>query len=566
MNSETSLLLSCGQYLDKFYLQATANPHSEKSLQIADQLAIQLHKLWQRNPKLVKAMLALVPAQLTAASCLALKQASLLLQYSEQATWPNWLTEQMLAAQIFSLCGAVSLLQNMISTVALNSEDQKNLLDPWSLCIRQHSTILRQHLFLGLFAGCSRATQRAAEWQSPAYSTVLQLCYQLALPTMPRHNQVTLGIEQIVPKLTQHPLSPQQRHVLAMLATKEHDLSKLGRFCSDQVGEVALITSTTPKLTGYLFDTESKKLTNKQVELVSSRYKLLSPRSCKDFAWFDVFMQEEAPAVSQPQAPLSLAVLNQLNPLSSISKQLKWFEQHPSLVDFILQVASEHNRQQLQVVDLRHALALLGSDQLPTIIRQAWLAAQIRECRQPHRAWFEQWQKTFKSALLVISEHSSRIDCKEPIAQLLALSFGLQLQQDEYCRYAPLNPAGRSSNSLKQRVQFLCWQSADFPRQVSHSLASTGLAVTWQDAALSIRHSPEQGMPYNQQQTGAMLCQFALLLTEQLFYGDTHVAGLLQTSWKNATHALDLTSNPIELWLQKLAAQANSYWPIYGVM
>jgi hypothetical protein len=90
--------------------------------------------------------------------------------------------------------------------------------------------------------------------------------------------------------------------------------------------------------------------------------------------------------------------------------------------------------------------------------------------------------------------------------------------------------------------------------------------VTWQDAALSIRHSPEPGSSYNQQQHGAMLCQFALLLTEQVFYGETSVEGLLQTSLKNATQALDLTPNPIEFWLQKLAERSNCHWPLFAIL
>jgi hypothetical protein len=115
-------------------------------------------------------------------------------------------------------------------------------------------------------------------------------------------------------------------------------------------------------------------------------------------------------------------------------------------------------------------------------------------------------------------------------------------------------------------VQALCWQEPEFPRQVSHSLASTGLAVTWQDAALSIRHSPEPGATYNKQQHGAMLCQLALLLTEQVFYGETSIEGLLQTSLKNATQALDLKENPLDFWLNKLVEQTNCSWPIYGIL
>lgn len=567
MNKDSALLQACGQYLDKFYQQAVVNPQGEKALLIADQLAIQLYKLWQQNARLVSALLALSPDGFAAVTTVALKQASLLLRYAHFAKWPQWLTEQMLAAQIFSLSSSGPLLQKIAEAQPLSSDEQAMLVDPWSLCIRQHQALLRQHLFLSLFAGCSRHVLQLPEWQSPAYATILSLCYQLTLPTLPRKNQQALGIETGFRKLCLQPLSVQRRAVLTTLAHDNSELTQLGRFCSDQIGEVALITETTPKLMGYVIDLQTKKLAAKTIELISSHYKLLAPRLCRDWSWFDALVIEQTTSNDAPeQPPLSLALLNQLNPMSSITKQIKWFAQHPALVEFVLQVATEHNRQQLPVTDLRHALALLGTDQLPTVVRQAWLAAQIRDCRQPHHAWFGQWQKTLKAALILISEHSRRIDCKEPIAQLISLSFSLQLQQDEHCRFSPLSRSGRGQGSLRQRVQFLCWQEAEFPRQVSHSLASTGLAVTWQDAALSIRHSPEPGSAYNQQQHGAMLCQFALLLTEQVFYGETSVEGLLQTSLKNATQALDLTSNPIEFWLQKLTEKANCHWPLFAIL
>lgn len=567
MNKDTALLQACGQYLDKFFLQVSNNQQAEKSLLIADQLAIQLYKLWQQNPRLLSAMQALAPDNHCAATTIAFKQASILLRYSRHAGWPQWLTEQMLAAQIFSLISVAPILQKLQESLALSHEEQSVLIDPWSLCIRQQQQLLRQHLYLSLFSGCARSMAQMPDWQSPVYASVLTICYQLVLPTLPRKGQSAVGIETSIAKMCLQPLSPQKRAVLSALATHNDDLTQLGRFCSDQIGEVALICATEPKLMGYLLNLSTKKLAEQPIELLSRHYKLLAPRLCRDLSWFDALIGQEPPVTpASATTPLSLAVLNQLNPMSSISKQLLWFGQYPALVEFILQVATAHNRQQLIVTDLRHALALLGTDQLPTVVRQAWLASQIIECRQPHQLWFYQWQNTLKAALMLISEHSSRIDCKEPIAQLISLSFSLQLQQDEHCRFASLHRSGRSQTSLRQRVQALCWQEPEFPRQVSHSLASTGLAVTWQDAALSIRHSPEPGATYNKQQHGAMLCQLALLLTEQVFYGETSIEGLLQTSLKNATQALDLKENPLDFWLNKLVEQTNCHWPIYGIL
>lgn len=560
MNKNTSTLLACVQYLDKFYAQASVASTPEKSLLIADQLAIQLYKLWQQAPALVNALIALCPEQASAPTNLALKQASLLLRYSKQAKWPQWLIEQLLSAQLCSLIAIATRLQHYQNATSHNPQEFAQLTDPWKLCCQQLQPTLKKHLFLSLYQGCSRSLLKQAQWQDPAYASILTLCYQLALPTLPRVSQQAQGVETALKTLCQISLDPQTKAVVSALAADAQALTHVGRFCSDQIGEVALITSTVEKMRGHVIDMNSRKLVMQPIELLQHHYRLLAPRSAKDPDWFDVFSAEaESVNAAPPPSPISLAVLNQLNPMSSIGKQIQWFAQHPALVDFILQVASDYSRQQLPITELRHALALLGTDQLPSIVRQAWLAMQIQECRQPHQAWFTQWQKTFKTALLLLSEHSQVSICNAATAETISLSFSLQLQQDEHCRFLPIYRKGtRGSSSIRQRVQFLCWRDPEFPRQVSQTLASTGLASTWQDAVLHIRASATPSHRL------ATLCQLALLLTEQYFYGETDTDYALNTLWPTASKAIDLSAHSLTFWCHQIGERSQSYWPLYG--
>ncbi len=572
MSPEIALLQACCQYLDKFYLQGSDQPN-DKVLLITEQLAAQLIKLSQANSSLFLALLAMPPKTQTVASQLALKQASFLLYFNQHAKWPNSVCIQLLCAQLLNLRANAGLYQKLSSQEPLSDEEKRNLQDPWSPSFRLYGKRLKLTWLEQLYRGCSRQVFNRPLWQSSVYATVLTTCYQLAISTLPRQQKPGQSLEQAIRQLCATGLDPQQRAFLHRLSTLNPNFWQVGRFVQDELGEIGLIITTAPKLMACMLDVALKKLVVSPVELAEQPLKLLAPRACQDWQWYEAFNALTTAELESPQSRLSISVLDQLNTAYSIGKQVNWFNQHPELIEFVLQVASEYTREQQCVNDIRHALAILGTEQLPSVVRQSWLVNQIQQCHQPHQAWFGQFQQVFKSAITVIAQHSSAIKCHEHTAALLSLCFSLQLQLDDQSRFLPLMqpiPAeqsvqpNQSAQTLSAQAQHLIWHAAEFLRQLSASLANLGLNRQWQDAVLSLRHQPEADQSYNQQQPYAMLLQFAVHLAERCFLASDVLKNAAEIARANATHALDLPEKPLELWVDAVLADSESYWPIYG--
>lgn len=577
MSPEIALLQACCQYLDKFYLQGSEQPN-DKVLLIAEQLAAQLIKLSQANSSLILALLAMPPKTQAVASQLALKQASFLLYFNQHAKWPSSVCIQLLCAQLLNLRANAGLYQKLSSQEPLSEDEKRNLQDPWSPSFRLYGKPLKLTWLEQLYRGCSRQVFNRPLWQSSVFATALITCYQLAISTLPRQQKTGQSLEQAIRQLCATGLDPQQRAFLHRMSAQDRNFWQVGRFVQDELGEIGLIITTAPKLMACMLDVAQKKLVISPVELAEHPLKLLAPRACQDWQWYEAFNALTTTEHESQQPRLSISVLNQLNTAHSIGKQVNWFHQHPELIEFVLQVASKYTREQRCVNDIRHALAILGTEQLPSVVRQAWLENQIQQCHQPHQAWFGQFQQVFKSAITLIAQHSSAIKCHEHTAALLSLCFSLQLQLDDQSRFLPLMqpiPAEQSvqpnqsaqtlsAQTLSVQTQNLIWHAAEFLRQLSTSLANLGLNRQWQDAVLSLRHQPEADQSYNQQQPYAMLLQFAVHLAERCFLASDDLKNAAEIARGNATHALDLPEKPLELWVDAVLADSECYWPIYG--
>lgn len=211
-------------------------------------------------------------------------------------------------------------------------------------------------------------------------------------------------------------------------------------------------------------------------------------------------------------------------------------------------------------------MALIGSDQLPQILRQGWLQQQIQLCQQPYQSWFTQLEGCLAQAWQLLAEHTKTVTLSATDAELLAGCFILALQQDERCRYLALQPALGKHSPLLQFSYQTCWQQADYPRLVSQSVTSVGLPMIWQDGALYYRQPVEIQNNYTQQQCAQLLISCGWLLVEALFYGVNTQPTVTENTFKNARHALDLPLLPWSQWLQLLGARCSCYYPLQPEM
>ena len=562
MLKESATLLQIYQYLDRFYQQVKSSPDGAKLPLIAEQLALQLAKICQQQQRLAFSQLALTPVSALYISQLAMKQSVLLCALAKAGDWPAVVLEELLACNLFRLTGIVQQLEQITSS----SEQQGLQLTQQAglYTLRAFGADFQYRQWRQLLTDSSVSKHQKTPTQKLPYTSALIFCNDLSLHITPGSTKPALGIETAIQQLLLKPTSTDQRHFAAQLAKLGRTLLLAGRFCSDTIGEVALIITAEPTLSGHIFDLTTKKLQPHAIELSEPSLKLLPPRRLPSSQWLDLFVSSMA---DPPAAePLAITEIQQLNPNHSVRKQVAWLEQHPQLSAHLLAQAGKRTRQKLQIDSLSHAVALIGADQLPQILRQGWLQQQSQLCHQPYHQWFSQLQCCLGHAWQLLAEHTHAVALSVSEAELLAGCFILPLQQDERCRYLPLQAAAGKPSPLVQFSYQSCWQQTDYPRQVSQIVAAVNLPMMWQDGSLYYRELVEIQNNYTQQQCARLLIAIGWMMTEALFYGLNIQPAITENTFKNARHALDLPLMSWPQWLELLSARSGCYWPLQAEM
>lgn len=562
MLKETASLLQLYQYLDRFFQQTPSSAERAKQPLIAEQLAVKLAKSFLQQPLLAYSQLALTPVNTLYASQLAYKQSVLLSALADIGKWPPQVLEELLAVNLFRLTGIAQQLNQAIAGAESAVQQLSQQAGLYTLKAVGNEFQYRQWRHLLTDSSISKQPKSAA--QRVPYASAIMFCNDLSLQITPGLSKTVPGLELVIQQLMQKPASAEQRYFAGQLANMGRTLRLAGRFCNDTIGEVALIINAEPVLNGHIFDLTSKKLQPHAIELSEPSLKLLPPRLLPSPLWLDLFVTATQERLELPA--LAIAEIQQLNPQHSVRKQVAWLEQHPQLSSHLLAQAGKRTRQQLQIDSLSHAVALIGADQLPQILRQGWLQQQSQVCQQPYQDWLAHLEICLASAWQLLAEHTQSVALSVTEAELLAGCFILPIHQDERCRYLPLQPTTGKTSPLLQLCYQMCWQLADYPRQVSHNVAAVGLPLMWQDGALYYRELVEIQSNYTQQQCARLLIGLGWMMTEALFYGVNNHPAATENTFKNARHALDLPLLPWQEWLYRLSARSGSYYPLQPKM
>ncbi len=555
MSQAVEQLNSLYQYLQRLYSQAPALLSAGRFQLACEQIAPKFCQLYQQQPALLHAQLALSSSDHPPLANLAMKQAVLILTLAEHSRWPMLAQEQLLSASFAALSG---LTPDMFSK---DFAQPQLLQDPWLLTVRRHQQQLPA-VWLQLFASCCRLRQQAAIWQQNPLATVLVLVYQLSYPLVQPATAGKVGFETLFRQQWRQ-ANPVNQQLLTLLSHSGAALHQLGRFCSDSIGVVAFITAAEPELTGYLFDLNLKSLSATPTELAGSGLQLLPPKVCHDPGWLTLLVRQARDVLetADPE-PMSLALIQQLNPDWSVSRQVSFLQTHPAFCQLLCQAASQLSRQQTAITDVRHALALIGTEQLPALLRQSWLAQQIALCAQPWREWFNELEQVFQQALGLLAQQTKKLEISIAQTRLLAACVSLTLQQHDELRHQPLHRDARPAQALSTECRKLLWQQPDCLQQIAQLLAATGFGLLWQDAVLQFRSPVGLQADYSQQQCAQLFIQFGWTLTELYFFGSTTTPAQLETLYKNARHALDLPAIPLSEWLQQLTHHSAAFWPL----
>jgi hypothetical protein len=110
-------------------------------------------------------------------------------------------------------------------------------------------------------------------------------------------------------------------------------------------------------------------------------------------------------------------------PVEDYSQLERYLQQQPVMATYVMQRASQLNRQQQDITQVKLAISLLGSNALPTILATGELLQQLVKLKVPNHALLQQFTQCFAAALSLLFNAELTTDK----AQLLA-----------YCLCAPL--------------------------------------------------------------------------------------------------------------------------------
>lgn len=557
MHKDCSTLLQLYQYLDRYYQQSAKPPLQDKAVLLAEQLASEFLKLARSQPKLVQSQLALTVTGHSLTSQLAFKQAVLLNQLASAAQWPQPVTEELIAVVFYRLTGVHLLLQQHEHSIA----ELMHKAGLFSLKAAGNNFSYRH--WRRMLRDSSISVHDKPQWQLTPYAEAILFCSKLSGHITPTQHQQVVGLDNVLQRLLQSPYQASDLHFANLLAGTGGELHLLGRFCSDGIGEVALITQTTPERKAYVLDLVSKQLKPEPNQLYDQGMKLLPPARLPDTQWLELFVGQGTDFEVAPV--LSLSELQLLNPNQSVRQQVAWLQTQPALAKALCQQATHLTRQHLPIRDTAHAVALVGADNLPSLLRLCWLEQQQSGCSQPYAHWFYQQQLCLAACFTLLAKASSQLELSALQAQLLAGSFCLVIMQEDNCRWYPLQQSNQTA-PLALFSHQTSWQLNDYPRQVSQLIASLGFNRLWQDAVLNYREPLQMQGSYSQQQCANALIQLGWILAESIFCPQAGWEIELLPQIKSAVKALDLPNLPLAYWQQQALELHNCYWPLQPVL
>lgn len=216
--------------------------------------------------------------------------------------------------------------------------------------------------------------------------------------------------------------------------------------------------------------------------------RIMTSRSEHELNLLAILANNISQPLSLPSAPDPVAallakqsVIAQL-PLEDYSQLEHYLLQHPVMAAWVMQRASQLNRQQQDITQVKLAISLLGSNALPVILASAELQQQLARLNVPNHDLLQQFTQCFAVALSLLFSAELTIDK----AQLLAycLCAPLWLNADNYLLALVKNqpPPGRLNLALTSLIN-----SSDYLPQL-HLLLQRYQLDAWQNTAAELIH------------------------------------------------------------------------------
>ena len=211
----------------------------------------------------------------------------------------------------------------------------------------------------------------------------------------------------------------------------------------------------------------------------------------------------------------------------------------------VLQLASQLNRQQRDITDVRLAINLIGRDQLSAVLIDAELNALLSQLNHPKQAMLQQLTHCFASCLQLLFADTISLATSRALARCLCAP--LWLDSQNYCA------AMASSSQLLRSKSYLSEaSSALIQRLLQHYQLHHWLSAVTQ----FLQRLDNPSTPANH---SALMLQLAWLSCQAVYSGNIapDVAALLKLRLQPTADTATATS-----WLTRLATTAQAHCPL----
>jgi len=369
--------------------QAQTTEQFQAALQLGRELNSQLQHIADENLAAAIAQLSIIQPDEPATASRAIKGWVLLALWSRLKHWPKARRDTLGICVLLASCTTVQNKAPAALQLAARFKSQQS-----------------GGIFTTVLAGTFHQLQKRHAWQVHHDSPLLTLTLELA-QQLHTNDNTAIALEQILAAKINQSNDEFELEQLNLLAQLAPALYLCGRLATDTQQRYWLLCHADgPDYQALQYWPEQQRLAEQLSARTLAELTIQPPAKLLQQHWLAKVHIAPLPEQTVP-TPSSLLQHSILPKLShhDLDAQLALVEKQPILVQFLLDNASESNRQHTLVNRLRHALAIFGQEQLPLAVARAELLQYLQLQGSNQHAWLLQLQHTLHYCLQMLGKH-----------------------------------------------------------------------------------------------------------------------------------------------------------------
>lgn len=467
-----------------------------RTCELATELTDSLYTLSHQAPQLLFSQLSLTPQDHSTLAQLAVKQAALLTLLRRKLPLPE-------SAQRHILCALLIQPLALVSPETLTPVQQRY---PALLSVQRYPELCQQLALSTTLSQCYHKVRSKPLWRTHQSALLVSFCWQVARLLLPQAGK-SVGLEHIAKQCLS---KADAAELFLWQCISAEPRWQLGRFLKTASQQLAMLLAlkTEGTCSAILFDKQTKRFTE-PMDFQTHELQLLDPRRFAD--WSFCHYWQTSPPEPKNSHP-SLEWLEQLQRLPSVSQQSAALESEPGLANLLIKHAEQLNRQKRAPSSTLHAIALIGQENLPSVLKHCWLQSQCQQQSHPWHTLFLQIKSALCQSLLLLNHEVKALELSSSGAETLAWCCTWPLWQQQEARQSALATAQQESlfeHFLTQQF----WHQAQYPKLLSKVLQHLNCPNEWLFAATHFRAPAGQALPPQK----AQLLACALKLATSLY-------------------------------------------------